>query len=150
MAFGRDERKSELIEQAVEHLRRRLEGEKAERAERFLRRFYTHVPPDEILGETPENLYGAALSLWRLARDRPPGEAKVRAYNPRPESHGWRSKHTIVEIVNDDMPFLVDSTVAAVQGEGAEVHLVIHPVLQVRRDETGRLVEIGERGAAPR
>jgi len=33
----------------------------------------------------------------------------VRAYNPTREQHGWQSTHTVVEIVNDDMPFLVDS-----------------------------------------
>jgi glutamate dehydrogenase len=33
----------------------------------------------------------------------------VRAFNPSPEEHGFQSTHTIVEIVNDDLPFLVDS-----------------------------------------
>ena len=143
MAFGRDERKAELIEQAVDRLRSRLEGERAARAAVFLRGFYAHVPPDEIVGETPENLYGAALSLWTFARERRPGQSEIRVHNPRHESHGWQSRHTIVEIVNDDMPFLVDSTVAAIQGEGAGVHLVIHPVYEARRDAGGRLVDLG-------
>ena len=152
MAFGRQQLKSELIEQALELVHKGLEGTRAASAELFLRRFYDHVPPDEILGETPENLYGAALTMWSFAKQRKVGAPKIRVYNPRHESHGWKSAHTIVEVVNDDMPFLVDSVVAAVQGLKIEVHLVIHPVVHLRRDEGGRLVELhdlGPRDARP-
>ena len=50
----------------------------------------------------------AALALWRFAEQRQNGAAQVRVYNPDPAADGWSSPHTIVEIVNDDMPFLVD------------------------------------------
>lgn len=149
MAFGRQQLKSELIEQAAGRVRERLDGERSARAERFLRRFYSHVPPADIIDETSDNLYGAALSLWRFARQRRPGEPKIRVYNPRPESDGWKSHHTIVEIVNDDMPFLVDSVVAAIQGLKAEVHLIIHPVIRVERDENGQLTELHHRLREP-
>ena len=113
MAFGKQQLKTELIEQAAGRVQGRVEGAGAADAERFLRSFYAHVPPEDILGEEPENLYGAALTLWGFARERQPRENKVRVYNPRQDSHGWKSAHTVVEIVIDDMPFLVDSVTAA-------------------------------------
>ncbi|MCP3959555.1 MAG: NAD-glutamate dehydrogenase [bacterium] len=144
MAFSKEQLKSELVEQALELVHRSLAGEQAADADRFLRSFYQHVPPDEILAETPENLYGAALTLWRFARRRAAGESKVRVYNPRHDSHGWKSAHTVVEIVIDDMPFLVDSVTAAFQSLSAEVHLIVYPVLYLRRDDEGRLLEVVE------
>ena len=73
------------------------------------------------------------------ARSAQPGQAKVRVYNPRLEQHGWQSTHTVVEIVNDDMPFLVDSVSMELNRHGLGIHLIIHPVLAVRRDAAGRL-----------
>ncbi len=146
MAFNRDQLKSDLIDQLLERVHGHLEGAKATRADHFVRDFYAHVPPDDILGEEPENLYGAALTLWSFARTRQPKETKVRVYNPRQDSHGWKSTHTVVDVVIDDMPFLVASLTAAFQALEAEVHLGFYPVIHVRRDSQGRLVELLDAG----
>ncbi len=116
-------------------------------AERFVRLYYEHVPPRDLVERSPENLLGAALSHWTLASRRKPGEAKARVYNPSPEKDGWTAEHTVVEIVNDDMPFLVDSVTAALNHEDVAVHLVIHPQIRTRRDKSGRLSGLAGAGA---
>ncbi|MBV9836500.1 MAG: NAD-glutamate dehydrogenase, partial [Solirubrobacterales bacterium] len=85
-----------------------------------------------------------------LAKHRAPGEAKVHVYNPDFEQHGWQSPHTAIEIVSDDMPFLVDSVTMELSRRGYGIDLVIHPVLQVRRDSGGRLTEVLEPGNGAR
>ena len=75
-----------------------------------------------------------AVALRPGARARP---AKVRVYNPKVEQHGWQSTHTVIEIVNDDMPFLVDSLTSSSTGRRLGIHLIIHPVLRGRRDARG-------------
>jgi glutamate dehydrogenase len=82
------------------------------------------------------------LAHWRLARRRTQGQALVQVYNPAYEEHGWRSPHTVVEIVTDDMPFLVDSVRMALNRHGLSVHLIIHPVIPVRRDRAHQLVDV--------
>ncbi|WP_447749908.1 NAD-glutamate dehydrogenase [Sphingopyxis fribergensis] len=47
-------------------------------------------------------------------------------------------------IINDDMPFLVDSTSQAVAAQGLAVHRILHPVVAVKRDAKGHLQEAGE------
>ena len=47
-------------------------------------------------------------------------------------------------IVNDDMPFLVDSTSQIVAAQGLAVHRILHPVVAVTRDAKGHLLEAGE------
>ena len=142
MSARAEQLKANLIEKSVERVRERLEPKRAQVVERFLRQFYANVPPDDIIDEAPDNLYGAALALFGFARHRPAGVAKVRVYNPRLEEHGWKSSHTIVEVVNDDMPFLVDSVTADLNGADAEVHLVIHPIVQMVRDDQGKLTKV--------
>ena len=95
------------------------------------------------------DLYGAALAHFNLARNRPPGEAKVRVYNPQFEVNGWQSTHTAVEIVTDDMPFLIDSVSMELNRRGFGVHMIIHPVLNVRRDADGRLSDPAAGAEAP-
>ncbi len=137
--------KAKLIEKVVERAHERLEPARAALAEPFIQQFFAHVPPDDILNEQPDNLYGAAMTLWALGKSREVNisdrSAKVRVYNPRPEEQGWRSSHTIAEIINDDMPFLVDSVTSALSDLGVEVYLVIHPILRVKRKANGKVAE---------
>src|SRR6516164_3683642 len=117
-------------------------------AKRFIAEFYAHVPPADVAERSPRNLYGAALELWHLGERRRPRQAKVRVHNPDPMADGWSSPHTIVEIVNDDMPFLVDSVTGAINASNRVVHLIIHPILTVARGEDGQLFDVLDPGAA--
>ena len=146
MAIKAEQLKAELVDRVAARLRERLDPKRAEAAERFLRQFYENVAPDDILDDGPDNLYGAALALWNQGQKRRPGACKTRVYNARPEEQGWKSSHTIVEIINDDMPFLVDSVTAALNRLGAEVYLIIHPILRVERDARGKLVTLCQAG----
>jgi glutamate dehydrogenase len=124
-----------------------LADQQAKAAERaplrdFIAELYQHVPPSDVAAHHPTDLYGAALALWRFAAHRQNGSSKVRVYNPTSGRDGWASPHTIVEIVNDDMPFLVDSVTAAINASSREVRLAIHPVLSVARDPAGSVVEL--------
>lgn len=141
MARHADDKTTGLIDAAAKLVR---QGAAGEAAERFLRLFFAHVPPDDLKDQTPKNLAGAARSVWDFAQCRKPGREAVRLYNPVPKTHGWSCPHTVVEIVNDDMPFLVDSVTAALNRRDIEVRLVIHPILPIERDETGRLIRLGE------
>ncbi|MCH7888863.1 MAG: NAD-glutamate dehydrogenase [Proteobacteria bacterium] len=134
--------KAELIDAIVKRLDGRLPSEEASRAERFVRQYYGEVTPEDLAGFSDDTRYGEAMAIWRFAQQREPGKAKIRVYNPRPEKHGWHSTHTIVEIINDDMPFLVDSVAAALNRQDLAVHLLIHPILGIRRDGDGRLIDV--------
>jgi glutamate dehydrogenase len=115
---------------------------KTDLAEKFARLYYAEVDPEELEARAPIDLQGAAAAHLAFGRKFTPGKAKVRAYNPVPEQHGWQSTHTVIEVVNDDMPFLVDSVTMEVNRQGLTLHLVIHPVLRVVRDDAQELVSI--------
>jgi len=107
--------------------------------ERFIRHFFSAVAREDLAMRTPKDLAGAAMAHWKFGRDRKPGEPKVRIYNPDSQKDGWESQHTVVEVVTDDMPFLVDSLSMALNRKGFTIHLTVHPLLQVNRSPKGRL-----------
>lgn len=108
----------------------------------FIERYLRHVPLDELFTRSPEVYAGAARSHLRLADERPPGVANVRVYNPTTESDGWSTSRTIIQVVTDDMPFLVDSVTGALVTAGVDIHLIVHPQLVVSRDAVGRLEKV--------
>ncbi len=128
-------------------VRRRLPDSRVAPCESFIRQFYHWVPPEDLADRTPGDLYGAAISQWNLAQERAPGGVKVRVYNPEPERDGWQSPHTVIEIISDDMPFIVDSVTMELGRQGYSIDLVIHPVVRLQRDPDNRLRDVIEPGA---
>jgi glutamate dehydrogenase len=135
---------AELIDAVCSRVRERLPGEQGIPCESFVRQYYHRVPIEDLAVRDPLDLYGAAVAHWNLARQRAPGQATVHVYNPDFDQDGWRSSHTVIEIVTDDMPFLVDSVTMELSRQGRSIDLMIHPVIRVRRDERGALREVLE------
>lgn len=114
----------------------------------FVSCYYTDVALQDIEGEKAASLIGAAYAHYTFAAKREKGKPTVRVYNPTAKDYSWSQPHTVIEVVNDDMPFLVDSTTAALNQLKLIVHLVIHPMYSCERDARGNLVRILERGAS--
>ncbi|WP_329250874.1 NAD-glutamate dehydrogenase [Streptomyces sp. NBC_01478] len=108
----------------------------------FLQRYYLHTAPEDLADRDPVDVFGAAFSHYRLAETRPQGTANVRVHTPTVEENGWTCSHTVVEVVTDDMPFLVDSVTNELTRQSRGIHVVIHPQIVVRRDLTGKLIEV--------
>jgi glutamate dehydrogenase len=119
---------------------------KSDLAERFERLYYAEVDSEELAARSARDLAGAAARHLEFGRGFSDGKPKIRAYNPTPAQHGWQSTHTVVEIVNDDMPFLVDSVTMEVNRQGLTLHLVIHPVLRTLRNAAGELESVSAPG----
>jgi glutamate dehydrogenase len=114
----------------------------SEAAAQFARRLFGRVADKDLAAAPTTQRGAAAVALLTFARRRLPGIAKVRVFNPDLAHHGFESRHTIVQIVNDDMPFLVDSITNEFNRREVAVHLLAHPVMAIRRDLDGTLVEV--------
>ncbi len=136
---------SEFLERLTALAADKLPAQSAPRAVRFLRRYFARVPMEVLEEREPLDLYGAAIAHLSLAQRRRFGQTLVRVYNPVLEEHGWESPHTVVEIVTDDMPFLVDSVRMAANRRGLEVLLVVHPIYTMLRGPGGELLDVRER-----
>ncbi|MGE5336338.1 MAG: NAD-glutamate dehydrogenase [Gemmatimonadota bacterium] len=135
------ERIEEVVKLAVAHT---PAGERAS-VEMFAREYFRQVDPDDIVERSAEELMGALLSHWQFGARREPGKPKVRVLSPTAAEHGWTSRHTVIEIVNDDMPFLVDSTTMEINRRGSTLHLIVHPIFAVERNPDGTLKSIRPR-----
>ncbi|MCP4326859.1 MAG: NAD-glutamate dehydrogenase [Alphaproteobacteria bacterium] len=135
-------KKEILVEKVAAETRKRAKGTGVKNAVMFAQEFYRFVPPDDIVETPPRDLAGSAFSLWSFGQKHRPGQTAVRAYAPNLKKNGWSLPFSIVEIVNDDMPFLVDSVANELTRLGLSVHLIIHPIVSVVRDAKGRIVRV--------
>ena len=117
----------------------------AAQAPAFLRTYYANVEVSDLAGRDPHELAAVALSHLALAAKRR-GRALVRVFNPSLREDGYTSAHTVVEMVNDDMPFLVDSIGLALTQRSLMLHFLAHPIFAVTRDGAGNLLSLEERG----
>ncbi|MCC7016563.1 MAG: NAD-glutamate dehydrogenase, partial [Rhodospirillales bacterium] len=134
-----------LVAKLAAEARARLGAEEAAALAPFFAAYYANVAPRDLADATAQTLFAAALAHWRMAERRAANTARVRAYNPNLEADGWKSPRTVIEAVTDDMPFLVDSLAAELSRQGLVAHLVVHPIVAVRRDRDGMAA-----GALPR
>jgi glutamate dehydrogenase len=141
MAVKAGDRELDLIDAVIGKVIERLGHDPPAACREFVRQLFHWVPAQDLNERTPDDLAGMALSQFELAAQREPGEPKVSVYNPDTERHGWSSSHTAVEIVCDDMPFLVDSITMELNRQDAAIELLVHPVMRVVRDD-GELVEV--------
>jgi glutamate dehydrogenase len=105
----------------------------------LIRLYYRYVPPEEVIDFSATDLVGAVRSHLELAKQRVPGRPVVRAVNPTAESDGWTTPATVIQVVTDDMPYLVESVSAELVRNGFQVQRVVHPIVVVRRDVAGAL-----------
>jgi glutamate dehydrogenase len=95
-----------------------------------------------MAGRSPKIMGQAALAHLEFGKTRKAGKPMLRIFNPTEETHGYHSAYTIIEMINDDMSFLVDSVSAAINRHGLNIHMTVHPIFSVKRNARGRLMSI--------
>ena len=113
-----------------------------EDVKRFIDGFYGASAPEDIINLAVSDLFAVAHSMWRLAASRKRGQVRLKVFNPKADRDGWETPHTVIQIVNDDMPFLVDSVTGGLNiTMRYGIHAVHHPIFVVHRDDKGERQE---------
>ena len=115
--------------------------------ERLLLDYYAHTSVDDLADHEPAELLAAVASHLRSGERRRAGTTLVRVVDGAESGAG--SGRSTVEVVTDDMPFLVDSLTAALTRLGRGIHLMVHPRLAAKRADDGTLLDLHDLDTAP-
>ncbi len=140
----KEREETELLDPVFAAIRKRAGKTREDDASAFASAFYQRMTDDELPMHGAEGWAALANDFLDFARNRKPGMPSVRLFNPTLAKQGWESPHTVLQIVNDDMPFLVDSVIMALAERGVGVHVMGHPIVRIARDRSGKLTAVGE------
>ena len=110
----------------------------------FLGAYYDELPEFDSDDRRDHDLYAVALAHLNLGRTLQPGETIARVIAPDRDRDGWHSDRSVALIVTRDAPFLVDTVRLVLERHGVTTHLLVHPMLAVRRDEQHQIVDVAD------
>ena len=108
----------------------------------FLGVYYRDVPSDDADSRRLNAAYAAAVAHLHLGRVRRFGETLVEVLSPDLERDWWETERTILMFVTDDVPFLVDTVRMVLDGHRLGIHLLVHPMLTVARNDRHELTDV--------
>ena len=121
-------------------------GKQSGSAKAFAARYYSELDAEDFIARDASAWSAIALNHLQFGQEFQSGAAKMRIFNPRTDEHGWSSPTTVIEFINDDMPFLVDSIAMEINRQGIATHFVIHPLFSAARDQHGQLTALAAPG----
>jgi glutamate dehydrogenase len=132
----------DLSQFALKH----LEPDEAQRMMLLARLFFTYYPLDELVGRHFSDVFGSIYHWWRFIQQFDARSPKVRVFNPVLEEDGWVCPHTVVVVLQKDMPFLVDSIRIEMNRRNIAIHGLKSTVMNVCRDEQHKLTSLVDTG----
>ena len=131
--------KNKCMLQLEKEFKSKLSKTQLEKVTTFARNYFQNVPVDDLSGKNVTDVYGQTLSAWKFIQDFNAKKPKIKVFNPDYEQHFWQSSHTIVMVLQSDMPFLVDSVRMELSHQEINIHAVQSIVSQVKRNAKGVL-----------
>jgi glutamate dehydrogenase len=126
----------------IEVAGRQLVARRADIPASFVTTLFGRALPDDLARYRPEDIVRLTEAAWSWLAERQPGAPNIRLAAPSTAASDPLADVSVLEIVNDDMPFLVDSVMGELTDFGLEIRLVVHPVFNVLRDSSGRLTAL--------
>lgn len=139
-----------VLEKVVELIKKKVSSSQSHLIQDFAKRLYRNIASDDLSHRNDSDMYGAVLGLWHSFNEYKPGDKSlIKVYNPDVPNDGWESPHTVIEIIQTDMPFMVDSVRMALKRMGITSHLLLHMPISHTRDDDNQVSELlkpGTRG----
>ncbi len=143
MSIEQKSHDSVLFKNVISLIDSKFSHKQAALVSQFAHYFCSGISSTDFEFKNANELYAPIVSLWNYMQSNTQEiDSEVRVFTPEFETHGWHSRHTIIELVHKDMPFLVDSVRMELNRLGINIHLHIHIPLNIERDSRGKIKQI--------
>ena len=126
---------SVILSNVAQLIQKKVPAATAPLVNQFSELLYNNISTADLEHRNDSDMYGATLSLWKELNDHQDGKPVINVFNPQVSRHGWKSSHTVIEIIVRDMPFLVDSVRIALSRLHVSPHLMLNSPIKIIRDK---------------
>ncbi len=131
-----------IVENIKKHIATKSDATDLATAEMALEKFVADIDDDDFLARDAASWGEILLNQLSFGREFKSGAPKMRIFTPVMSVHGWEAATTVIEFINDDMPFLVDSIAMEINRHGVAIKQIAHPLFAVTRDKSGAIQSI--------
>ncbi|WP_420598468.1 NAD-glutamate dehydrogenase [Neptuniibacter sp.] len=142
--------KDNILASLCQQIKDNLPEQRAKELIGFAEVYYASASVADLMEWNLEDLYGSTLACWQFIQQRKREQPKIRVFNPEYEQHGWQSTHTIIEVLLDDMPFVVDSLRMELNRRNLTIYAIHNAVVNMRRDNSGNLEGVYSKDCKPK
>lgn len=136
-----------IINEIEKTIQSSMKGKQAEFLAELAPRFFSMCALDDLRARSSQELVAILRHQWQFMQGREPGQGKIGIFNPETDKDGWHSRHTVIMVSHDDVPFVVDSLRIVLNDHGYQIHFIAHfGGLKVIRDEQNTITRILPRG----
>jgi len=133
---------SVILENVAQLIKKKVPQDTADLVEQFATLLYSNISSLDLSNRNDSDMYGATLSLWSSLNEHTDDTPIIHVFNPSVSKNGWKSSHTIIEVIVKDMPFLVDSIRIALNRLGHSPHLMLNSPLKLVRGKNKNITKL--------
>jgi len=133
---------SVILNNVAQLIQQKVPSKIAPIVEQFADLLYGNISTLDLARRNDSDMYGATLSLWNSLNDHQDNTPVIKVFNPQVSKHGWKSSHTIIEVIISDMPFLVDSLRIALSRMSLSPHLMLNCPIKIIRDKKNQISQL--------
>lgn len=139
--------RSELLESLYQRLLVHFPDQHHADLRVLINRLFQHASMRDLQSYETTDLAGMVVTFWRSIQVKKPNTPHVELLNPNVEEHEWQSSHSIVTILSDEVPFVIDSARLALNELSVNIHAVFYGTFKVERDKSGQFQRFSESGS---
>lgn len=133
---------SVILSNVAQLIQQKVPAKTAPLVNQFAELLYNNISTLDLDHRNDSDMYGATLSLWNTLNDHQDDKPVIKVFNPQVSKNGWKSSHTIIEIIVRDMPFLVDSVRIALSRLNLTPHLMLNSPIKIVRDNSKNITKL--------
>ncbi|MGB1261373.1 MAG: NAD-glutamate dehydrogenase [Cognaticolwellia sp.] len=134
---------SVILSNVAQLIQQKVPAATAPLVNQFAELLYNNISTLDLEHRNDSDMYGATLSLWNTLNDHQDNKPVIKVFNPQVSKNGWKSSHTIIEIIVRDMPFLIDSVRIALSRLNLTPHLMLNSPIKIIRDKKKNITQLG-------
>ena len=132
---------SVLLDKVFQLIQEKTSSSTASLIIEFGQQLFSNIAHEDLIGRSDSDTYGATLSLWQHFSEFAGATPFVHVFNPKITKDGWQSEHTVVEIIVNDKPFLVDSIRMCLSRLNITAHLFLNSPITLQRNAQNEITQ---------
>lgn len=120
------EKRIKLLGKLKKIINEKLSKKEALLVHEFVNQYYLSISNEDLVSKDVNDIFSSLISQWNFISNRKKNQTKIKIFNPSIKRDNWESEHTIIELVCDHLPFLINSIRMELNRLELDIHLMVY------------------------